>query len=79
MYIHKETVMKVQLSTKNDFIVSDRLIREDERRFITSISRAQAYELEKKGLFPARIKIGLRSVAWRLSEIITWVEKRSNE
>ncbi len=71
--------MTVQLSTKNDFIVSDHLIREDERRFITSISRAQAYELEKKCLFPARVKIGQRSVAWRLSEIITWVEKRSYE
>ena len=71
--------MNGQLSTKNDFIASDRLIREDERRFITSISRTQALVLEKKGLFPARVKIGLRSVAWRLSEIIAWVEKRSNE
>lgn len=56
---------------------TDRLIREDERRLITSISRSQAYQLEKQGRFPKRITLGTRSVAWKLSEIKQWLEQRS--
>ncbi|EGQ8608273.1 MULTISPECIES: helix-turn-helix transcriptional regulator [Vibrio] len=55
---------------------TDRLIREDERRTLTSISRSQAWVLEQKGLFPKRIRLGSRSVAWRLSEILKWIETR---
>lgn len=55
---------------------TDRLICEDERRIITSISRSQAWVLEQDGLFPKRIKLGNRSVAWRLSEILEWIETR---
>ncbi|HCM1204030.1 TPA: AlpA family phage regulatory protein [Vibrio parahaemolyticus] len=55
---------------------TDRLIREDERRTLTSISRSQAWVLEQKGLFPKRIRLGNRSVAWRLSEILEWIETR---
>lgn len=56
--------------------VTDRLIREGERKFLTSISRSQAWILEQKGLFPARLKLGNRSVAWKLSEILAWIESR---
>ncbi|EPU6121050.1 transcriptional regulator [Vibrio rotiferianus] len=55
---------------------TDRLIREDERRILTSISRSQAWVLEQKGLFPKRIRLGSRSVAWRLSEVLKWIETR---
>ena len=54
----------------------DRIIREAERKFITSISRAQAYQLEKQGRFPKRIHLGSRSVGWRLSDIMTWMNDR---
>lgn len=55
---------------------TDRLVREDERRMITSVSRSQAHVLEKKGLFPARRKLGNRSVCWKLSELLEWVESK---
>ncbi len=58
-------------------LVTDRFIRENERQLITSISRSQAWKLEQKGLFPKRIKLGNRSVCWRLSEIQQWIENRS--
>ncbi len=54
----------------------DRLVREAERKHITSISRSQAWVLEQRGEFPARRKLGSRSVAWKLSELVAWVEAR---
>ncbi len=56
----------------------DRLIREKERLKLTSISRSQAWVLEQKGLFPKRRKLGNRSVAWVLSEIVEWIADREN-
>ncbi len=52
----------------------DRIIREAERLHLTSISRSQCYQLEKRGLFPQRIKLGNRSVGWRLSSIIAFIK-----
>ncbi|MDE1242546.1 helix-turn-helix transcriptional regulator [Vibrio aestuarianus] len=40
------------------------------------MSRSQAWVLEQKGLFPKRIRLGSRSVAWRLSEVLKWIETR---
>lgn len=51
----------------------DRLIRENERRHITSISRTTAYTLEKEGHFPARKALGRNSCAWLLSDLLLWV------
>lgn len=58
-------------------LLQDRVIRETERQLITSISRSQAYQLEKQGRFPKRITLGSRSVGWRLSEIMAWVDRRA--
>ncbi|WP_028116419.1 helix-turn-helix transcriptional regulator [Ferrimonas senticii] len=56
----------------------DRLVREPERKQITSISRTTAWELERKNLFPKRRKLHANSdaVAWLLSELIDWVQSR---
>lgn len=51
----------------------DRLIREDDRRRITSISRTTAYTLEKANKFPARKPLGRNSCAWLLSDLLLWV------
>ncbi|PSU04733.1 hypothetical protein C9I92_23240 [Photobacterium ganghwense] len=59
--------------------IQDRVIREAERLQITSISRSQAYQLEKQGRFPKRLRLGSRSVGWRLSEIMSWVNDRAME
>lgn len=63
-------------STTGEYNVHDRLVREKERREITSISRSQAWALEKQGLFPKRIKLGVRSVAWRRSDLLAWIHTR---
>lgn len=54
----------------------DRLVREDERRKITAISRSQAWKLEKDGQFPQRKKIGYSSCAWLLSDLLLWCHQR---
>lgn len=50
----------------------ERVIREAECRKLTGICRTTRYMMEKEGLFPARRKLGGRSVGWMLSEILEW-------
>ncbi|MCL1078800.1 AlpA family phage regulatory protein [Parashewanella spongiae] len=57
------------------YLRNDRIVREAERQKITSISRSQAFQLERQNRFPKRIKLGSRSVGWRLSELQKWVSK----
>lgn len=68
--------MTSQSNVQNGPNVTDRLVREHERRAITSISRSHAWILEQKGLFPARRKIGSRSVCWKLSELLEWCDNQ---
>lgn len=51
----------------------DRLIRENERHRITSVSRTTAYTLEKSKRFPARKMLGRNSCAWLLSDLLFWI------
>lgn len=53
----------------------DRLVRENERKNITTISRTQAWVLEQKGAFPKRKKLGV-SCAWLLSDLLIWVHNK---
>lgn len=53
----------------------DRLVREDERKTITTVSRTQAWLLEQKGEFPKRKKLGT-SCAWLLSDLLVWIHSR---
>jgi len=57
----------------------DRLVRLRELVKLLSISRANVYRLMKMGKFPQSIKLAERTVAWRLSEIETWVQERASK
>ncbi|WP_275138418.1 helix-turn-helix transcriptional regulator [Vibrio fluvialis] len=35
--------------------------------------------MEQEGRFPARIKLGRRSVVWRLSDLTQWLDKQAKE
>ncbi|AZG71753.1 MULTISPECIES: helix-turn-helix transcriptional regulator [Shewanella] len=65
------------MSTSN-LTTPDRIIREAERKTITSISRTTAWSLERKGLFPKRRQLypESNSVGWLLSELNDWVASR---
>lgn len=51
----------------------DRLVRENERKQITTLSRSKTWELERLGLHPTRTKLGLNSVAWLLSDLLWFI------
>ncbi|MGL6587440.1 helix-turn-helix transcriptional regulator [Aeromonas sp. FDAARGOS 1407] len=45
---------------------------------MTTLSKATIYRLIKQGAFPPQISLGPRAVAWRLSDIVAWIEQRSS-
>jgi len=53
-------------------------IREKEVREMTSISRSKRWQLEQIGAFPARIKLGARSVCWVKKEVVDWLAEKTN-
>lgn len=44
----------------------------------TGLCNSTMYYLIKHNLFPAPVKIGKRAVAWRTSDIETWLKNLSN-
>ncbi|ETS32958.1 transcriptional regulator [Photorhabdus temperata] len=61
---------------KNYGETSDRLVREQERQYITSIARSTAWKLERAGKFPLRKAIGAKSCGWLLSDLLFWITIR---
>lgn len=45
---------------------------------MTTLSKATIYRLIKQGAFPPQIFLGPRAVAWRLSDVVAWIEQRSS-
>jgi prophage regulatory protein len=55
---------------------NDRFMREAEVAAMTSLSRAQRWRLELRGEFPARTRLGGRTVVWSSREIDEWMQSR---
>lgn len=53
--------------------MTDRIVREKERREITGIGRTTAWAMEQRGEFPRRVELTGGRVGWRLSEVQEWV------
>ena len=51
-----------------------RIIRRDEVSKLTGLARATIYDKVKDGSFPPPIRLGPRSVGWRLSDIDAWLQ-----
>jgi predicted DNA-binding transcriptional regulator AlpA len=45
-------------------------------RMKTGLSRASVYNYIAQGLFPRQRRIGPGRVAWRATEVRTWIEER---
>lgn len=58
---------------------SDRVIKLDEVKTITGLSKTAIYRQEQAGDFPKRFKISKRSIAWSLKEIDQWVNSRKSQ
>jgi prophage regulatory protein len=56
---------------------TDRLVRESERKRITSLSRSRTTQLEREGKHPKRKVLGNNSVAWLLSDLLLFIHKEN--
>ena len=54
--------------------VQERMVRERERQVITGLSRTQWWQLERRGLVPKRLPLSCKSIAWRLSDLLYWID-----
>ena len=50
-----------------------RIVRRDEVSKLTGLARATIYKKVKERSFPAPVRLGARSVGWRLTDIDTWL------
>lgn len=71
MALVKSTEEKKMTNKRED----KRFIRVPEVLRKVGISRTTLYELIKKGSFPNKVKISLRSVAFVESEVDEWIER----
>ena len=53
-----------------------RILRMNELRRLTCLSKATIYRLLKSGAFPRPIRLGVRAVGWRTEEIDDWLASR---
>jgi prophage regulatory protein len=63
----------------NDGATSDslpRVVNRRELKRLVPFSSQHVLRLEKKGMFPKRIKVGERRVGWWLHEVMAWLEKK---
>lgn len=60
-------------------VANQRLLRLRAVCDTTALCRSSVYQLERDGLFPKRVAIGPRSVAWREDEIAEWVAARQRK
>jgi prophage regulatory protein len=58
---------------------SERLLRRSEVERRTGLARSTIYEWMARGDFPASVRLGARNVAWRESDIATWIARKSGE
>lgn len=57
--------------------IKEALLRLRDVQKQTGLSRSGLYAAVKKGTFPAPIKIGIRAVAWRASQITQWISDKA--
>ena len=50
-----------------------RILRLEEVKRLTGLSRSTVYELMSKGNFPKSVKLGQHSVGWLEAEVIEWI------
>ncbi len=53
------------------------IVREHERRYLTSLSRISWWRLERKGLVPKRVTLGCNASGWLRGELEAWITQRA--
>jgi prophage regulatory protein len=57
--------------------LTERILRLAEVKEMTQLSKTNIYGSMKKGTFPQSLKLGLRSIGWRLSDVNFWMSNLS--
>jgi prophage regulatory protein len=55
---------------------TERLLRRQQVEEMCAIGRAYLYRLIANGEFPAPVKVGVRAVRWRESDVLRWISER---
>ena len=55
--------------------MNNKLLKRPEVEAVTGLSRASIYSKIKTGAFPAPVRLGPNSVAWRADEIDRWISE----
>jgi len=53
-----------------------KIIRIKATKDLTGLSRSTIYAMQKEGMFPHSISLGLRAVGWLESDIEAWIDTR---
>jgi prophage regulatory protein len=61
---------------KQEELDAYRVVRIDDVVALTAMSRTSIYRMEAEGVFPRRIQLNERATAWRLREIVEWINSR---
>jgi prophage regulatory protein len=55
---------------------SDRLVKDQERKKITTLSRSRTWQMERLNTHPKRIVLVTNSIAWLLSDLLWFIYKQ---
>jgi prophage regulatory protein len=75
-YIVPASIRKLPPWPNNAEDVMEKLLRLPEVKDLTCRSTSRIYADMAAGTFPKPVRIGVRAVAWRESELQEWLEKR---
>jgi prophage regulatory protein len=56
---------------------SDRLVKDQERKKLTTLSRTQTWKKEKEGLHPKRVQLSTNSISWLLSDLLDYIYQQA--
>lgn len=59
--------------------MTNRILRLQEVKEVSGLSRSSIYLGMKDGTFPQSIQLGTRMVGWSASEIDAWIEEKLNQ
>lgn len=62
--------------TKNPIQVPDQILKRPRVQELTSLPVSTLYAWVAQGRFPAPVRLGERSVGWRLSDVQGWLDSR---
>ena len=62
----------------DDNDISNRLLRLKEVCELTGFKKSFVYKQTRFGDFPAPMKIGLKSVRWKLANVQSWINKQKS-